>query len=76
MVNIKKIMYDLISPFWILLTCDARCERCNDNPLGPSVSVQVRSSVWVAILWAKARLVLGAKRCTKGGKNPSMLENR
>lgn len=42
--------------------------------LGPAFSSHVWSTVWLAIVCPKTRLILGVRRCTRVGKNPSMLE--
>lgn len=64
----------LIIPRCMLLVVVTRGIFKVTTALGPVFSNHVWSIIWLAIVWPKTRLSLGAKRWMIAGKKPSILE--
>lgn len=73
-VSRKKVRYVLIMPCWELLVVVIRGILSEAVALGPVFSSQVKSIIWLAIVWPRVRLSLGSSRWMIVGKKPSMLE--
>lgn len=67
-------MYVLIEPCWMLLMVEMRGVFSLVVALGPIFSSQVRSMVWLAMVWPRERLILGESRWKTFWKKPSMFE--
>jgi len=61
-------------PCWTLFVVVIRGVFKEAIALGPTFSIQVWSTIWLAMVWPRMRLFLGVNRWTIGGKKPSMLE--
>lgn len=73
-VRRNKVMYVLIEPCWMLLMVEMRGVFSLVVALGPTFSSQVRSMVWLAMVWPRERLILGESRWKTFWKKPSMFE--
>lgn len=67
-------MYVLIEPCWMLLIVEISGVFRFVVALGPTFSNQVRSMVWLAMVWPRVRLIFGESRWNTLGKKPSMFE--
>lgn len=73
-VSRNMAMYVLMEPCCVLLMVEIMGVFRLVAALGPIFSSQVRSIVWLAMVWPRARFIFGGSRWKIFGKNPSMLE--
>lgn len=73
-VRRNRAIYVLIEPCWMLLIVETSGVFRFVVALGPIFSNQVRSMVWLAMVWPRVRLIFGESRWSTLGKKPSMFE--
>lgn len=73
-VSKKKVRNVLIMPCWELLVVVTRGILREARALGPDFSSQVKSTIWLAIVWPRVKLSFGRVRWITAGKKPSILE--